>query len=111
MSESVKMRQHVERQIARRFLLDALAAGYRVNIDNGGDTYELPEPSDTLKIILDAMFAADDDRLYLFKPGADKPFAWIWFVYGNSGWDVISDHTTNIRALVERASKLADKYA
>lgn len=34
------------------------------------------------------------ERLYVFKPGEKKPFAWVYFVYGNDGWDVISDYTT-----------------
>jgi Holliday junction resolvasome RuvABC DNA-binding subunit len=71
---SVKMRQHVERQIARRLVMDAIAAGYSINIDNGGDEMELEKPSKNLKEILGAMFATDDERLYLFRDEKDKPY-------------------------------------
>ena len=38
---------------------------------------------------------------------------WVWFVYGNDGYDVISDYTANekIEALMVNVNKLADKYA
>ena len=111
MSQSVKMRQRVERIIARRFILDAKAAGYLFNIDNGGDDYELPQPTNNVKELLATMFATDEERLYVFKPDQSKPFAWVYFVYGNSGWDVISDYTTNLETVMQGASKLADKYS
>lgn len=108
---SVKMRQHVERQIARRFIMDAKAAGYTMNVDNGGDEFELPEPTNNVKLLLDTMFATDDERLYLFLPGKERPVGWVWFVYGNSGWDVISDYTTNLQHVMDGASKLAEKWS
>jgi len=108
---SVKMRQCVERIIARRVILDLKAAGFLLNINNGGDDYELPRPTNNIKELLAAMFATDDERLYVFRPGQEKPFAWVWFVYGNDGWDVVSDYTTNIDAYMKGASELANKYS
>lgn len=107
---SVKMRQHVERQIARRVLLDGKALGYRFNVTNGGDDYELPAPTDNIKELLAAMFATDEDTLHVFRPGKGRPFGWIFFVYGNSGYDVISDYTTNLEPIMKGALALADKY-
>jgi len=37
------------------------------------------------------MFTTDDDCLIVVKDG--KPFGWIQFIYGNDGYDVISDYT------------------
>jgi hypothetical protein len=108
------MRQEVERKIARAFIREAIKQGYAINIDNGaGDTengYELPEPSRDAAAILKAMFATDDERLYLFKAGAAEPCGWCWFVYGNDGWDVITDYTTNLEPLMGPANKLSEKY-
>jgi len=106
---SVKMRQMVEKRIARRVILDALAAGYTLNVNNGGDTHELPAPSDKVKVILGAMFAADEDYLIFYKEG--KKVGWVWLIYGNSGWDVVSDYTCNLEDVMKGASDLADKYA
>jgi hypothetical protein len=105
---SVKMRQRVEKMIARRLIRDAISAGYTINVYNGGDTNELPEPSDNLKTILGAMFATDDERLLLYKEG--RRCGWVWFVYGNDGWDVISDYTTNLEHIMDGANKVSQRY-
>lgn len=108
---SVKMRQRVERLIVRRFILDAKAKGYLFNVDNGGDEYELSEPTNNVPKVLAAMFATDDERLYVFEPKEDKPFAWVYLVYGNSGWDVVNDYTANLEDVMTGANELADKYS
>ena len=104
---SVKMRQHVERQIARRLILDGLAAGYSLSVDNGGDEDEIA-PSHKCKEILDAMFATDDEHLKFHKDG--KYVGWVYFVYGNDGYDVISDYTVNLEHVMAGVEKLSDKY-
>ncbi len=106
---SVKMRQHVERLIARALIKDALAAGYSINIDNGGDTFELPEPSVDIKKILETMFATDDEKLIFYKDG--KRAGWVWFVYGNDGYDAICDYTTNLDHIMGGANKMSDRFA
>jgi hypothetical protein len=111
---SVAMRQRVEKSIARVLVRDIIAAGYLINIDNGGDGYELPQPTNSRKLVMNTMFATDEERLYVFKPGEEKPFAWVYFVYGNDGWDVISDYTTNLGKeklnLMVNADKMSEKY-
>jgi hypothetical protein len=112
---SVRMRQFVERKIADAFLTTALKAGFYVNIDNGGDDLELPKPINDKRAILKAMFAADEDRLYLYKsPDDKKAVGWVYFVYGNDGYDVISDYTVNLGKeklnLMEAADKLSDFF-
>lgn len=108
MSGSVKMRQRVERMIARRVILDGKRAGYQFNVHNGGDGYELPSPTDDVKLLLKTMFATDDEYLHFFKDG--KLFGWVYFVYGNGGWDVVSDYTTNLVTVMVGANKLASQY-
>lgn len=104
---SVKMRMRVERAIARRFVLDALAAGYTINVDNG-DGYELPMSSSSPKKILETMFATDEEDLIIFRKG--KLYGWVQFIHGN-GPDVISDYSTNLEPIMGGASELADKYS
>lgn len=109
MSTNVKSRQRIERTIARRVVLDAIAAGFALNVNNGGDTSELPAPSKKVKEVLAAMFATDDEHLLLYKD--DKRVGWVYLVYGNDGWDVVSDYTVNLEKVMEGANQLADKYA
>ena len=101
---NVKLRQRIERRIVRRLVADILAAGHEISID---ETLEQPSASRTQ--ILAALFQMDEDRIYVHRAGEAKPFAWVFLVYGNDGWDVISDYTTNIEALVSGANAAAEK--
>ncbi|MBY0525566.1 MAG: hypothetical protein K2R98_19330 [Gemmataceae bacterium] len=105
---SVNMRRMVEKRIARRLILDAIQAGYSININNGGDSWELPTPSVKVTDILKAMFATDDEHLIFYKDG--KRAGWVWFVYGNDGWDVISDYSMNLEHIMAGANKVSEHY-
>jgi len=103
---NVKTRQSIEKRIARKFVRIALAAGFAISLDNGGDDFEF-ENSTNFRHIIGEMFATDDERLYLSKDG--NRCGWVWFVYGNDGWDVICDYTTNLEELMPEVEKLSDK--
>lgn len=103
---SVKMRQEVERKIAAAFVREAIKAGYTMTVDYGdGES----EHHSKITAVLAAMFLGDDDRVYLYKN--NQRVGWVWFVYGNDGWDVISDYTTNLENLMGPAQKISDHYA
>ena len=88
-----------------------LAAGFSLSIDNG-DT-EAPY-SKSRKDILKGMYQTDEEYLYVRKAGSSGSFAWVYFVYGNDGWDVISDYTVNLESLIGEGTdvqKVVDKYA
>ena len=106
----VKFRQKVERSIVRRVVLDAIKAGLEVNINNGGDGFELQNPTNKSKVILQEMFATDEEHLVLYKDG--KFLGWVFFVYGNSGWDVICDYSSSwtLEELMKNANELANKW-
>ena len=108
---AVEKRQKLERMIARRVLLDMKAAGYLMNIDNGADgDYSLLKPTNDVKALLGAMFQTDEERLYVFKEGQNRPFGWVFFVYGNDGWDVVCDYTLSLDEQMAGAKALADKH-
>jgi hypothetical protein len=112
-------RIQIEKRIARRVVRHLLQAGYRLTVDNGGDTYEIPYTYD-FKTIVGAMFATDDERLVaeMVPPAIDAGSAawaaykailgdrktikgWVYFVYGNDGYDVISDYTLNLEQVIQ----------
>lgn len=110
MNQSITTQQRVERVIVRRIIHDALRAGYALNVFNDdGYDYELPEPSTKTKSILDAMFATDEEWLWFFRD--NKRVGWVFFVYGNSGWYVISDYSTNLESVLEGANKLVNRFS
>ena len=96
--------QEIEKQIARKVIDDALAAGYTIDVFDG-EEFPLKNSTDAEQILA-AMFSTDDDRLFLNRGGKT---AWVWFIYGNSGWDVISDYNVSLEEVLKGAMKLADE--
>lgn len=103
---TVAARQSVEKRIVRRVVADALAAGYALNVNNGGDGPELSQPTTKRRTILKELFATSDEHLLCYKEG--KRVGWVYFVYGN-GTDVVSDNTTNLDGVLKGAQELADR--
>lgn len=59
--------------------------------------------------ILAEMFLTDQEHLYIGGQG-NRPEGWVFSVYGNDGYDVISDYTVNLEYLMTEPNKLSDKY-
>lgn len=103
----IKLRQKVERAIVRRVIKDALSAGYLLTVNNGGEDNEIERSSD-LEAVSKACQLADEDYLCLYR-ASDFSSGWVRFVYGNGGFDVICDYTTNLESIVDGANQLASK--
>jgi hypothetical protein len=95
----------VEREIATAFIKSTLGADHEISVDNGD---EESEKFCDQTSVLGAMFQTDEDRLYIWKQG--KRFGWAYFVYGNGGWDVLSDYTTNLESLMGPVNEVIKKY-
>jgi hypothetical protein len=107
---SVKMRQIVEREISTAVVDALLGAGYSLSVDNEDEQTEYSTDRET---ILNWMYQTDVERVYA-KNTDGVAFAWVYFVYGNDGWDVISDYTVNLESLIGGGTdveKIVDKYA
>lgn len=112
---SVKMRQKVEREITTAVVDALLKAGYSLEVDNGDEQID---PTANRESILKSMYQTDEERLYVYKiingEFAAGSFAWVYFVYGNDGWDVISDYTVNLESIIGDGTPvqtLVDEYA
>lgn len=88
-----------EGQVFRRTAKHLLKLGYELGVF---DCEEITvRNSRDLKQLEEAAFTTDDDKLLVYRPGAPQHFGWVWFVYGNSGWDVIADYTINLETQLE----------
>ena len=105
-NDEVKKRQTIEVAIVKRVVKDALAAGYSLSVDDGGDEYAIKDSTDE-KAVLDALINTDEDRLILKR--ADHRGV-VLFVYGNDGWDVINDYSVRLEDVLAGANQLAEKY-
>lgn len=71
-SPSVAKRQAVEQRIARKVVKALLAAGYRLNLNNGGEADELPEFTSDFATIWATMFATDEDTILVRLPAGGE---------------------------------------
>lgn len=100
----VRLERMIEKLIAKELVTRALAAGYKVSVNDGEET-TLRKSTDLAKIMA-AMFTTDEDTLHIDTPGYK---GWIELIYGNDGTDVIHDYSTNLEELVAPVMELADK--
>jgi len=102
---SVTRRQKIESRIASRAVSALLAAGYWLAVCQG-DEDEQPA-SRYKRDIMKLLGECDEDRIIVYSP-AKGPVGWVHLVYGNAGWDVISDYTTNLEPQLIPASQYAE---
>lgn len=112
-TEKLNARIDREKQITKRCVELLLDAGYMLTINNGGDENEF-KPSLNKDFIIAEMMQTDEEHLIVYEQiplGTSKKsrFGWIFFVYGEDGWDVINNHTTNLDPIISLVQPLIDK--
>jgi hypothetical protein len=97
----------IERRIAKAVAKDLIAAGFQVTVNDGEE--DVLERSTNVLAILGAMFSTDWDYLRVYLPGKRPVQGYVHIVYGNDGYDVVSDYTTNLEDVLKASTALADK--
>lgn len=108
-AQSIRRRVIIERAVIRKACRDILAAGYWLRVNDG---YEwVCKPTTDLELVMGSIMSTDHDFIRVYKDG--KTIGWFQCVYGNDGWDVIANNTTNLDdlGLLKGATELADKFA
>lgn len=109
---TLEQRIAAEKRIVKAAVKGLLAAGFRLAVDNGGDELEV-NPTFNQKDILAGLFHCDEERILVFPEGgihqANEYMGWVWLVYGNDGYDVICDYSTNLEGYLTEAAAIADK--
>jgi hypothetical protein len=83
-----------ERRIASALVRAILDAEYDVGVNDGEET--TVASTNNAKKAIDALFTTDEDYILVMSrvtPGTQ--IGWFWFIYGNDGYDVISDYAGN----------------
>jgi hypothetical protein len=109
-ADSVRFRILTERAIARKTAQALIAAGFFVRVHDGEDW--ACERTTKLPVIMAAIMATDEETLHVYREdtGAAR-YGWVQFVYGNGGWDVTSDHTTNLEEVLQPVSDYAEQLS
>ncbi|MBV8895506.1 MAG: hypothetical protein JO051_03265 [Acidobacteriaceae bacterium] len=103
---SVYKRIGTEEKIARRCTDALLRAGYLLGVNDGEET--TIERSSDANAIFHAMFTTDEDYILVYRKGEQEHFGWVRFIYGNDGWDVISDYSTNLEPVMHGVLEYAE---
>lgn len=110
---SVRARISIERRICRRTIKVLHEAGYSLRV-HSGDEWETKRGA-TEGMLMRALFNLDDALLTVHRGKGDgahsRHFAWVRFVFGNDGWDVISDYTTNLEDVLKPVNDYAEGLA
>ncbi|MGX0136325.1 hypothetical protein [Cupriavidus metallidurans] len=101
-SRPIRERILIERAILRMAMTDIYAAGHTVIVD-----YQEEEVRcSSVLAAMQALGECDEEWIHIIAEGP-KRLGSIYVVYGNSGWDVISDYHTNLETLLTGANDLA----
>ncbi len=100
-------RREAEIAIVKATIKIMLDAGFALTVDDGGD-YPIKmsrEADETFS----AMMSVDDEHLLILDATSGRTLGWVYFVYGNDGFDVISDHTSCLTKRLSPITALADR--
>lgn len=61
--------------------------------------------------LLSLLFDLDEAVVIAEHPEHKRPTGWVYFVFGNDGYDVISDYTTNLEDVLAPINAYADTLA
>lgn len=104
MTPDVKRRVAVETRIVKSTVKELLSHGFLLTVDDGDG--ETSKPTNNVKTLHGFLMETDDDYLHVYSDG--KHFGWVRFVYGNDGWNVMSDYTVNLEPFLTATNKLAE---
>lgn len=103
-----KMRFELEWRIVAMTVETLLEQGFTLSIDHDGDN-DGPIPITACDMAaMEELFACDEETLYVDGHGARK---FVRFIYGNSGWDVISDYGVSLEDALKTVNAFAAEYA
>lgn len=101
-------RQEIEQRIVRRTIKTLLDGGYSLGVNDGEET--VIEHSTDGESVFKEMFATDQDFLLVYVDGISDPGGYVHFIYGNDGYDVISDLTVNLETVLKPVADYAQTF-
>ena len=100
-SPDARARARMELDIVNKLIDTARDAGYQMKIS------EYEEDGETDYDFKTAAFNLDDARVFVYDNDGEK-LGWVRLVFGNSGYDLVSDFTTNLEDFLGPVTDLAD---
>jgi hypothetical protein len=113
-----EQRQAIEARIMQSAIEELLSYDFTLGV-NDGESVTIHHSTDAAAVFA-ALRTTDDDYLLAYTPGAPITTpghegrvctGWVRFVYGNDGWDVICDHSTNLEDYLTKTNDLAEQLS
>lgn len=96
--------ENIEKKIIGRLCSDLIAAGFRLDVDDGGDI--VVRKSQDVDAIMAGLFSTEEDYL-IVRDADDRKVGVVCLIHGNC-WDVISDYTVRLEKWMKGANDVAD---
>ena len=103
---TISKTRKIEKAVVSAIVKSALGLGYTISVWDGGET--VVHKSTKYRVVMDACFSTGEDVLTIWNGAVRLGF--VFLVYGNSGYDVISDYSTALEPVLEKANAVADNY-
>ncbi len=108
---NVEQRKSIEKQVAERLVTGLLAVGYYIRVHDGEEWVTL-QHTHSKSEIMKSLFSTDEDEINVYR--LDYPTRLYVFigsvslVYGNDGWDVITDYSTSLEHILGPVCEFAE---
>ncbi|PWJ81528.1 hypothetical protein C7441_11060 [Pseudaminobacter salicylatoxidans] len=91
-SPALAKRIGAERRLCRALVGACIERGYAVSV-NDGEEWVVKRSTDKAQIMA-ALFSTDEDQIVIRDKDGTRA-GWFQLIYGNDGWDVVSDFSAN----------------
>lgn len=101
-------RLRLERKIVRKVAQALIASGYSISVHDGEEV--VIESSKKLNEILAVCFSVDEESFFTHAPAGVHPSgSFVFFVYGNDGYDVICDYGVSLEPVMRGVNEYIDR--
>ena len=99
---------YAEQAMLKCLIAELLEHGFALSVNDGEE--EVVKQSRDPEKIFQACRSTDQDLLIVFhlEPRGLRQIGWIKLVYGNDGWDLLSDYTINLEPFLVKTQTLSN---
>lgn len=103
---SITTIQAIEHVIVNAAAVEILGAGHKISVFDGEAT--VLRHSADIDAIMENSFATDEARFDVYSNEGGVFIGSVLFIFGNSGWDVLSDNSSALESLLVKATALSE---
>lgn len=98
--------QAIEHVIVNAAAVEILESGKNISVFDGEAT--VLRHSVDIDAIMENSFATDETRYDVYSNESGVFIGSVFFIFGNSGWDVLSDNSSSLESYLVKATALSE---